>query len=146
MPQACRLNTYQQTPWGLMKPLAQSNGSQHRPHQRGHQNDAKATTLKKCCSCRISLCWHLQANISSAMVAVFDLERSWERTFLGTPHQPILTQIPTHILAFPNSWQPPMPPYGRIRSRTARFMWSLQQLSRSMPVSKISIFPGMAPV
>ena len=68
--------------------------------------------------------WHLQAEISSAMGAVVDLEPSRGPTFLGTPHHPILTKIPTHILAFPNAEQPAMPPNGQIRSRTSGFMWS----------------------
>ena len=55
---------------------------------------------------------YLQAEIYPAMVAVFDLEQSQGPTFLGTPHHPILTKIPTFVLAFPNAEQAPMAPYG----------------------------------
>ena len=58
------------------------------------------------------------------MVAVFNLERSRGPTFLGTPHHPILSKIPTHVLVSPNAEQAPMPPYGQIRSRTSGFRWS----------------------
>ena len=59
--------------------------------------------------------------------------------FLGTPHHPILTKIPTHIQAFPNPWQPPMPPYGQIRSQTSGFMWSF--LCKAPQLSKNPNFP-----
>ena len=45
----------------------------------------------------------------------------------GDPNHQILIKIPTHIQAFPNPWQPPMPPCGQIRSQTSGFMWSLSQ-------------------
>ena len=75
--------------------------------------------------CRNYCFWTPQSESYPTKVAIFDLERSRGPTCLGIPHHPILTEIPTHIQAFPNSWQPPMPPYGQIRSQTSGFMWSL---------------------
>ena len=57
----------------------------------------------------------------------------------GDPDHPILIKIPTHIQAFPNSWQPPMPPYGQIRSQTSGFMWSL--LCKAPQLSQNPHFP-----
>ena len=82
---------------------------------------------------------HPQAEISSAMSVVFDLERSRGLTFLGTPHHPMLTKIPIHILAFPNAGQAPMHPYGQIRSRTFGFIWSW--LCEAPPLSPNPNFP-----
>ena len=83
--------------------------------------------------------WYPQAEISSANLSIFNLERSLGPTFLGTPHHPILTKIPTPILAFPSPCQPPMPPYGQIRSRTPGFMWSL--LCKAPQLSQNPHFP-----
>ena len=69
--------------------------------------------------CRKYGFWGLQAEISSANIGVFNLERSWGPTFLGTPHHPILAKIPTPILAFPYIDQARMPPYGQITSWTS---------------------------
>ena len=41
--------------------------------------------IKPMLSGRKQVFWYLQAEISSAMVAVFDLERSWDRPFRGNP-------------------------------------------------------------
>ena len=83
--------------------------------------------------------WTAQAETYPTKVAVFHLERFRGPTFLGTPHHPILTKIPTHILAFPNAEQAPMPPYGQIRSRTSGFMWSL--LCKAPHLSQNPNFP-----
>ena len=83
--------------------------------------------------------WHLQAEISSAMVAGFNLERSWGPTFLGTHHHPTFNKISMPILTFPNASQAPMLPYGQIRSRTSGFMWSL--LCKAPQLSQNPHFP-----
>ena len=57
----------------------------------------------------------------------------------GDPNHQILMKIPTHIQAFPNPWQPPMPPYGQIRSQTSGFMWSL--LCKAPHLSQNPNFP-----
>ena len=83
--------------------------------------------------------WIPQAETYPTKVAVFHLGQFRGPTFLGTPHHQILTKIPSRIQAFPNSWQPPMPPYGQIRSQTSGFMWSL--LCKAPQLSQNPHFP-----